>query len=74
MLLMVPVCQYMDRFNKVKFGGLIVMLIIAIFSTFSNFVAVLLSIAWVIGWFGISIAHESYYSVFTRTWLTVADV
>jgi hypothetical protein len=48
-LLMAPICQYMDRFNKLKFAGMIVMASVALFGAYSEFYGVFVGTLWIIG-------------------------
>lgn len=56
-ILMVPACQFLDRFNKVKFGGLIVLTSVALVGAYSEFLGMLVGAGCVLGWLAIVLAQ-----------------
>lgn len=73
-ILMMPVCQYMDRFNKVKFGGLLVMIALSLFGTYSDVLGLSVSVGIILLWFILGISQEGYVSLITRRWLSLSDI
>ena len=73
-ILLMPTCQYMDRFHKVKFGGLLLMVSLSIFGAYSDVLGLVLSGGLVILWFCLGISQEGYLSIITRRWLSLPDI
>lgn len=73
-ILLMPICQYMDRFHKVKFGGLLLMVSLSIFGVYSDVLALFVSGVIVIFWFCLGISQEGYLTMIKRRWLSLPDI
>lgn len=74
MLLMTPICQFMDHFNKIKFCGLMVMVLIAIFGAYSDLFSLIISSIWILLWFIVSTFQDGSFIFFSRRRLSYAQI
>jgi hypothetical protein len=74
MLLMTPICQYMGRFSKFNLSGMTVLVCLAIFSTYSDLLGVIIASAWTVSWLVVSIYHKGYFIAISRRWLSLSEI
>lgn len=49
-LMFVPICQFMEHFHMMKFGGFVIIVSLVLFGAFSQTLAIAISFGWVLIW------------------------
>ena len=70
-IIFAPVSYFIDRFNKVKFGGIVILVSYSLVSVLDDKIGIGLSLFWLIVWFIVSIGNEGQFIIITRRWLSL---
>jgi hypothetical protein len=56
-ILLAPICFFIDRFKKIKFGGLVIFVTIAMAGAFDENLGIYLSLFWFLVWLVVSLGN-----------------
>lgn len=74
LILLTPVCQYMDRLNRIKFGGLLILVSTTILNYYSSTIAIIVAMVWICGWIVSVVAREGEFLFLNRRWLSLGEI
>lgn len=69
-MVILPVCQFVDRFRRVKIFGLLVLISMILIGVYSQKLQFVVGILWVVGWIIYCVIKDGVHIAFTRRWLS----